>query len=401
VDAAAHKDGPVAEVDAGAPVAPAVTFQIDPAHSGGQPGSALRPPLKHRWSVTLGSKALSYPLIVGDAVFLTGSGSNGGKLYALSAVDGSTLWGPIDLGSNAFGSAADAAWDAGKVFTMNGTGLLSAYDASTGEPLWSRTIDAEGSIEVGAPVAVNGRVYAAPGGALHALDESSGGVLWSGAYGGSPTSPAYVPGHLVLESINGTMTDLDPATGSKLWHTMGCCTGGGGEVPVIYMGRIFARDFWQDPNVIADLQTGNTLGSFSASTIPAFENGLGFFLGSQTLEGRDVNGMVKWSFAGDQMLASTPLAAGGYVYVGSKSGTLFAVDEQTGRMVWSDQLGAPVAPANETNGLAATAGLGASLDLLVVPAGSTVTAYENDTNPLPELPLAEPPLDAGGSHASD
>src|SRR5262249_15383876 len=104
----------------------AVTFQIDPAHSGGQPNSRLRPPLKRKWLVNLSSFSLSYPIIVGGSIFLTGGGGGGAKLYALSAADGTPLWGPIDLGSGGFGAAANAAWDAGKVFTTNGSGLVAA-----------------------------------------------------------------------------------------------------------------------------------------------------------------------------------------------------------------------------------------------------------------------------------
>ena len=70
------------------------------------------------------------------------------------------------------------------------------------------------------------------------------------------------------------------------------CSGGGGDTPVIYQGHVFAPDFW-GTNVILD-SNGNALGSFRASAVPAFENGLGFFLAGSTLEAHYLNGMVKW-----------------------------------------------------------------------------------------------------------
>ncbi len=111
--------------------------------------------------------------------------------------------------------------------------------------------------------------------------------------------------------------------------------------------------------------------------MPAFENGMGFFLNIGTLEGHDLGGVVKWSFTGDGNLASTPLAAGGAVYMGATSGNLYAVDEKTGNQLWVENLDSPITAANETSGIEPIAGLGASYDLLIVPAGGTLTAYGN------------------------
>jgi len=350
----------------------AVTYQIDPAHSGGQPWSTLRPPLTSRWSVMLGNANLSYPLIVEDSVFLIGSSANGSKLYALSAMTGQALWGPIDIG----GIAADLAWDDGRVFTNNESGIVQAFDATSGAPLWT-TSTATSFVQVGAPVAVAGILYVVNDGVLFAFDEKTGTQFWKIAGGGAPTSAAYTPGTVVLEYISGTLSAYRPSDGKLLWHDIGCCSGGGGDSPVIYQGRIFARDFWQSPNGIYQVSNGQLLGGFTASTLPAFENGLGFFRASSTLEAHDLSGNVKWKFTGDGRLSSTPLAAGGFVYIGSSSGMLYAVDEQTGMSVWSDTLSAAVAPSNDTYGSSPMAGLAASLDLLVVPAGSTLTAYGN------------------------
>jgi hypothetical protein len=159
-------------LDPGTPAPPgsAVTYQIDPAHTGGQPDSLLRPPLTQRWSVTVGdSTTLSYPLIAAGNVFVfvVGSGSTGAKLYALAADSGATRWGPIAIGGNSFGSAADAAWDNGKVFVANGSGLVQAFDAATGTSLWSRAVGDD--IFVGPPVAVGGIVYNVSGGSLIAV----------------------------------------------------------------------------------------------------------------------------------------------------------------------------------------------------------------------------------------
>jgi outer membrane protein assembly factor BamB len=251
--------------------------------------------------------------------------------------------------------------------------MVAAFDAATGTPLWSRVLS--NGFMVGVPVAAGGIVYVVVGGVLHALDENTGADLWHVSPGGDPTSVAYSSSLLALEYIEGTLYAYEPKSGASLWHTSGCCTGGGGDVPVIYREHVFALDFWSN-NLVLDLQ-GNSLGTFIASAVPAFENGLGFFLNYGTLEGRDLNGDVKWSFAGDGTLSATPLAVGGAVYQGSSSGKLYALDEQSGQVQWEEDVGVAIPGANQTNGFFPTTGLGASGELLVVPTSATVFAYGN------------------------
>ena len=180
-----------------------------------------------------------------------------------------------------------------------------------------------------------------------------------------------------MQYVTGTIGALAPTDGQSLWRDSGCCTGGGGNVPVVYDDRVYA--FWDVlvPNTIYRLSDGQSLGTFDASTIPAFENGLGFFRSGSMLYAHDPDDNVIWTFAGDGALDSTPLAAGGVVYVGSSLGHVYAVDENSGAELWSDTLSAAVAPSFKDSGVTPITGLAASLDLLVVPAGATLTAYGN------------------------
>jgi outer membrane protein assembly factor BamB len=331
--------------------------------------------------------AFSYPLIIGAAVFVVGVAKNSNFLYSLSTVDGSTLWGPIRLGSSDYGTAANAAWDAGKLFTVDGHGIVSAFDAGSGRPVWTRSIlpwsreGSTGPFLVGPPIAVEGIVFVAAGATLTALREDTGEWLWSNGDAGSPTSAAYVSGMVVLEYIGGGLTAMRPDTGRVLWHTVGNGVGGGGDVPVIYRDRIYARDFWQDPNGIFELNTGRLLSTFQADTVPSFENGLGFFVVGGELEARNLDGTIKWSLSNPTgYVATPPLAANGIVYVAAngspgEESKVLAIDETTGSQVWSDQLDSEVAPANESQGMTPTTGLGASDTTLVVPTKSAIYCY--------------------------
>src|SRR5262245_13191628 len=71
----------------------AVSYQQDFAHSGRLTTAAPAPPLTQRWSVDLGD-LLSYPLIVGNRVFVVALETNayGPALYALDLGTGAELW---------------------------------------------------------------------------------------------------------------------------------------------------------------------------------------------------------------------------------------------------------------------------------------------------------------------
>src|SRR6478672_10295970 len=79
------------EAQQNAPVTPAsVTFQVNPAHTGNLDDPALKPPLKQLWAVNLGAGRVSYPLVVGNLVFVTvahdeSMGPYGSQLIALNA----------------------------------------------------------------------------------------------------------------------------------------------------------------------------------------------------------------------------------------------------------------------------------------------------------------------------
>ena len=97
----------------------AISFQVNNLHDGNDATSALRPPLRQIWAVNL-EGAVSYPLIVGNRVFV-GAGAAGGqtpnRLLALDAETGSTVWGPVDLGTGG--------WDLFALAYNRGTGYTS------------------------------------------------------------------------------------------------------------------------------------------------------------------------------------------------------------------------------------------------------------------------------------
>ena len=354
----------------------AVAYQIDATHSGAQYDS-VTPPLAQRWSRDLGGQ-ISYPLIVGGRIFVTvaNQSSSGTKLYALDEANGATLWGPVDLGGP-YGWS-NAAYDAGRVFAVNFDGLLRAFDATSGALLWSKQLPGQYSFN-SPPTASGGVVYvvgAGTGTTVYAVDEQDGTVNWSNLlFSGNDSSPAVTStGVFVAFSCN-NVYDFSPQDGSLVWEHSEGCTGGGGSTPVFFGGRLHVGDSLS-AKLMFDAPTGAVLGTFPPGPPPAFSGSTGFFLSGSILKARDAySGAVRWSFTGDGTLISAPIVVNGYVYIGSSSGKVYALDGNTGANVWTGNLGAAV-QSTESPVSRPHTGLGAGDGLVVVPASTRLVAYQ-------------------------
>ncbi len=156
----------------------ATAYHIDAGHDGLQTDN-LTPPLNLKWSVTLGGNA-SYPLIAEGKVFDTAITSQGeGFLYAFDIATGKTAWGPVDIGSSGYFAAAT--YDAGRIFTLNGAGVLEAFTARKGSLVWATQITSQYSFS-SPPTALNGLAdtgAAGEGGTVYAFRESDGSQVWT------------------------------------------------------------------------------------------------------------------------------------------------------------------------------------------------------------------------------
>lgn len=159
-DAAGDEPAIAPDFDFTPPPDKAVSFQIDPAHTGRQPGDTLVPPLRRVWSHSF-EGAVSYPLIVDGRVFVISKtpGNPNPSLFALDASDGSLLWqtGPF-VGDLRNGEPAYTGYDRGRVFVTTDEGELIAVDARTGSEQWSEHL-ANFYAFTSPPVAAGGVVF--------------------------------------------------------------------------------------------------------------------------------------------------------------------------------------------------------------------------------------------------
>lgn len=359
----------------------AVAYQIDPTHAGSQFDN-ITPPLTQRWSRDLGLP-VSYPLIAGGKVFVAAATS----LYALNGTNGATVWGPIDIGVY-----PGIAYESGRVFAINRTGLLRAFDATTGTQVWSRQLG--GQSFTSQPTAVAGTVYINSFQTIYAVNEQDGTVKWSVPFIGSEHSSPAVTATGIYYTNSGEAFALAPATGSIIWRTSSSSIGSFGSVPVFYNGRVYIRNN-SIGTVALDAGTGVPVLETPTGPAPAFHGSNGFFLkvsflNISRLEARDIStGALKWSFTGDGTLGTAPIVVNGAVYIGSTSGKLFAVDENSGTALWSGTVGATVNGPDELGGLNPLTGLGAGEGLIVVPATNLVVAFQSAPVPMPPVIYAE------------
>ena len=366
----------------------AVGFHIDPAHSGSQPNDTLTLPLLPMWSTTL-SLTVSYALVAGGRVFVTvANTSDATDLFALDEASGAVLWGPRALGGQTAWS--NAAYDNGRVFTVDAAGTAASWDAVTGDLAWS--VPLGGTVQfITAPTAVGGVLYfvgdyaGLPGGmTLYALDESSGKTLWKGANGSNEPGftilppPAVANGDVFYEFVG--VTTVFTTTGTLSW-LYGVCDA------MSLMPAVFAGDLYTSGDcgegAVLDLTAKDVIGSFVATAVPAFSKDAVYYVNGETLsafplpQGGDPDAAQAplWTFTGDGTIASEPVVVGSTVVVGGTSGQLWVLDAATGTQVGGANVGGPIQTDQGQHSTTPWSALAAADNHLFVPTGNTLVAF--------------------------
>jgi outer membrane protein assembly factor BamB len=358
----------------------AVAYQINAMHSGAVNFASLSLPTGAAWSVDVGGTP-SYALITQGLVIVTVSVGSGSQLVALDQATGAVVWGPVALGGN-----ANATYDSGRVFVISSqigsAATLEAFAVASGQQLWSMVLAGQYWFS-GAPTAADGMVYvggAGSGGTLYAVDESTGAIVWTQPVQNGDNSDPAVTVDGVYVTYPCWTYDFRPATGESIWNANTGCEGGGGATPVVSNQVVYSPNNPSGYNGMTyNAETGTPGSTYSADSPPAFNAGMGYFLQGGTLRGITTsNNTVQWSFAGDGQLVGSAISVNQYVFIGSGSGNLYALNGATGQQVWNVTLPSPIVADEDVLPMS---GLAAGDGLLVVPAGTKVTAYVLSTSP--------------------
>jgi outer membrane protein assembly factor BamB len=367
------------------------SYLVNPAHTGAVAKATLTPPLVRLWTV-YGSDTASYPVIAGGVVYaVVGQiASPYRALVAYDAATGTRKWTPINLGAANLLNYGAPAYDDGRIFVLADTGVVKAVDASRGTVLWSTPLFADMySIQsLSMPTAYRGIVYVSTStymmGHLYAIDEATGAVLWSQMIdANAASSPAVSEQGVFVACACGRASAYDRISGAVLWSIDRLILGGQGPAtPVVYQGKVYLRSGGRGQ--VLDATNGSPVGPLGSAPPPSFDGNLAFFMDLfGTLRAVSLTtGAVSWTFvsppdASADPLVSNAVIAGGYVYVGSNYGVLYAVDEATGALAWSDPLSGQFYswddPYEQLGGMAASGGI------LVASVGKNLFAYGSAT----------------------
>ncbi|HEU0117967.1 MAG TPA: PQQ-binding-like beta-propeller repeat protein, partial [Alphaproteobacteria bacterium] len=217
----------------------------------------------------------------------------------------------------------------GRIYTMDAEGTVKAFDAKSGENLWSFDTTPKDSdeSEIAGGLGVDGdTVYATTGfGEVVALKVADGSVRWRHTMMNPLRAPPTISeGRVYVVSIDNELQALDARTGNTLWHHNGI------SESATLMGA-------SSPAVLGD------------SVVVAYSSGEIYNL-------RAENGRVSWNY-----MLTTPTQVGalpaiadirglpvidrGRVYAISHSGRMAAVDHRTGDRVWEAEIGGINTPA--------------------------------------------------------
>ncbi len=368
---------PTPTLSAGTTSGNAVAYQISKGHTGLQLSEAPKPPLSHAWSRTLGER-MSYPLIVGDRVFVSAGDLDnfGGDLYALDRRDGRTLWGPVHIPDELRPITPSLGYAKGRLFATNHRGLVHALDARTGRVLWKHNLypyDAPAWNFTRAPAVSNDVVVVVGSGVgdwSFGLEASTGKLLWIRQTTAGSYSAPIAKGGRAYYAATCTESSAGLATGKTIWVNGRGCSGSGGPSPVLEGERLHVRDDGDGGNLVLSAADGKVKNSYSGWSPPVVHGNVGLTIVGPILQARHLaTNTILWRLEVDDELALGPVVGGNVAYVAAADGTVYGVDVLTGKQIWKEESGAVIHPDDVLMGMS----IGSNT--LLVPTNGTLVAF--------------------------
>lgn len=309
-----------------------MAFAVEHGPAGGKPVAA--------WRYQLQGGSRTRPLVNGGKVYV---GGNDGVLCALDATTGKLQW-AVDSGSMI--TAGPAVYK-DLVIYGTGDGYLRAV-TENGQARWSFPT---GTAVMGHPLVHEGMIYfASTGATMYCLDAQTGQKKWEFAEARFQveTKPVIAGDKLLFGAWDGNLYCLEAATGKKLWSEKGPRNMtqssipqyyGPADAPVVVIGdKVIAADranksgsYTLDGKFIKE-------GPESAVAFGAAADGKHVYLrrGGSGVAKLDTDLNIVWeSDVKAGHLPLEPVEADGVVYGVTATGTLYALDSESGRTLWN------------------------------------------------------------------
>ena len=304
---------------------PAATANADWAQPGGNAAKAvghvaLPGTLARAWSISIGegsskrARLGAAPVVANGKIFTVDTTAT---VRAFDAQTGATLWETRIAGEGGNESAlfgGGVSFDNGRVYATNGLGYAAALDAETRSQIWK--VRPGGPLR-GAPTIANNNVYVvSQDNQLYALNPDDGAVRWSeagtvelaGVFG--TATPAAAAGTVVAGYSSGELTAYRYENGRTVWQDALARTSISTSVsslsdidadPVIDNERVYA--IGQGGRMVAlELNTGQRIWEINVAGI------------------------------------STPWVAGEWIFVVTDQAQLLAIARSSGHVKWMTQL---------------------------------------------------------------
>lgn len=256
----------------------------------------------------------------------------------------------VQLGrtSNPFNLGTSTAAARGVVYTTSGNGRLNAVDASTGRRIWSRNV---GCCFPSGPAVSGNAVYVqGDDGTVDAFDARTGTALWTDKVtlltGGYVSQPTVVGSTVYVLTEDGYLDALRAADGSVIWSQF-FPQGSFFSAPAVYDGVLYAG--LGKTLVAVDAADGHTiwtatLDDFAWSSPSVHLTRVFVISRSGTVYALDrETGTIAWQAdTGGLINASSPAVAYGRVYAANLNGDVFAYDEATGALDWHANIAAAI-----------------------------------------------------------
>jgi outer membrane protein assembly factor BamB len=314
------------------------------------PASAsLRPPFFRVWAET-GSILLEFsPVIGGRLLYLL---KNNAALYGISKQTGKVRW-KRKLG---YLAAASPAYGDGVVYVtilqrgkQTRAGRVMALRAKDGKTLWTRLLPSRSE---SSPLLDGGRLYfGSESGRVYALDAKEGSVEWTHDVGGAVKAGlALDGGKLYFGDYNGRLHAIRASNGSKVWTAgtkgarFGLSAGNFYSTPAVAYGRVYIGN--TDGNVYSFASSNGKLawrkstGGFvyAAPAVATFDGKPTVYIGSYSgrfyaLDAK--SGRERWVHRGKGKISGGATIVGDIVYFAnlSKKSTV-GLGARTGKRVF-------------------------------------------------------------------
>lgn len=310
---------------------------------------------RERWTSTIAGSVTAALVADAGIVYAISTAGTESTLYALSALNGASLWHfarPVPM-------SATPALAHGVVYAAWADGMITALSARDGARSWSYR--AGGQIDVSLATA-GGVVYAScEDRHLYALDARSGQLLWKRLLAFGPLAAPVVTDDTVYVSGAGGVMALDGPTGALLWQYPTTLHGPYFTAPAVQGDAVFvgARDSTLYALATAD---GAPLWRFTARDevqVPPTADGDAVYVSSldtrvYALEA--ASGKQLWNFLtyGSPDVTSpnltSPVVHNGTVHLGTDRKRFFALSAADGTLRWSFTTSSPVRAAPAITG---------------------------------------------------